>query len=130
MYENKTVLCFNREEIKNGSILYIIACNDLKDYKGQNGMYISALNDVYFGEAEDNYAKQRWRLTKLPNVANSEGHLIHEGDIVSIESDYDENSYLQTTEKKKENYLVSTKLRALVGLDEHCWIIVKFQNKI
>lgn len=93
-------------------------------------MYISALNDVYFGEAEDNYAKQRWRLTKLPNVANSEGHLIHEGDIVSIESDYDENSYLQTTEKKKENYLVSTKLRALVGLDEHCWIIVKFQNKI
>lgn len=106
---------------------YVIACNDYKaDFKGCNGMYISALNNIYFWKDDQDWEKQRWKVNKLGNVPNSDGPYIHEGDIISIESDYNENLFLQTMRNKsREHELECSKIRNSEGLDEHCWVVMK-----
>jgi hypothetical protein len=102
---------------------------DHKNYKNQNGMYVSAGNVIYFCIAYDNYEKQRWKVCKDTAAINSNGADLYEGDIVSIESDYDENQFVQTMEPKgRELELEVSPLRQQQILDEHCFVIMKKRN--
>lgn len=118
-----------RVPVKNGDILYVIAKYDHKNLKDLNGMYISAGNVIYFCAADNDYVKQRWRICKDPTALNSNGVDLHEGDIVSIESDYDENNFVQTMlEKGREFELECSVLRNIKTLDEHSFVIMKKRN--